>query len=84
MTASMQAFEHFVETGRVDYFPPQCITYEVGIDEMPHPDPEIAQRFEEVAMSTCRYGCKIYADPRSQVRVLVHSRVYGCVVRTTN
>lgn len=56
-------------------------TYEVGTDEPPHPDRDIAQRFVEVAMSDCRYGCKIYADPFSEVRVLVHSAVYGC--RTT-
>lgn len=53
-------------------------TYEVGTDEPAHPDMDIAQRFVEVAISDCRYGCKIYADPYSEVRVLVHSRVYGC------
>lgn len=84
-----QAFEHFVQTGEIDaIFPPKgdvdmpkltpYFTYEVGIDEPPHPSMDIAQRFVEVAMSDCKYGCKIYADPYSEVRVLVHSAVYGC------
>jgi hypothetical protein len=88
MTATHAAFEHFVQTGEINlivrpiggamtrmtpYF-----TYEVGIDEPPHPDRDIAQRFVEVAMSDCKYGCKIYADPYSEVRVLVHSMIYGC------
>jgi len=58
------------------------ITYEVGINEPVHPDFPIAMRFEEVAMSDCKNGCKIYADPRSRVRVLAHNRVYGCTVTT--
>jgi hypothetical protein len=58
----------------------QEITYETGINEPIHPDFSIAIRFEEVAMSDCKYGCKIYADPRSRVRVLAHNRVYGCTV----
>lgn len=53
-------------------------TYEVGTDEPPHPDMDIAARFVEVAISDCDYGCKVYADPYSEVRVLVHSQVYGC------
>jgi hypothetical protein len=83
-----QAFEHFIETGDLQtIFRPTggtmtrltpYFTYEVGVDEPPHPDQDIAQRFVEVAMSDCKYGCKIYADPYSEVRVLVHSRVYGC------
>jgi hypothetical protein len=88
MTATHAAFEHFVRTGEITaIFKPNggsmtrmtpYFTYEVGIDEPPHPDQDIAQRFVEVAMSDCKYGCKIYADPYSEVRVLVHSAVYGC------
>lgn len=58
--------------GRTDF------TYEAGTDEPIHPDPSICHRFIEVAMSTCEYGCKIYADPRSNVRVLKHYAGYGC------
>ena len=58
------------------------ITYEAGINEPVHPDFSVAMRFEEVAMSSCPSGCKIYADPRSRVRVLAHNRVYGCTVTT--
>lgn len=53
-------------------------TYEVGIDEPAHPDPTIALRLEEVGISNCPYGCKIYKDPFSGVRVLAHNRIYGC------
>jgi hypothetical protein len=56
----------------------QDITYEVGIDELLHPDPSIRQRFREVALSDCEHGCKIFADPLSSVRVLAHERIYGC------
>lgn len=58
------------------------ITYEVGINEALHPDFSVAMRLAEVAMSDCKYGCKIYADPRSRLRVLAHSRAYGCTVTT--
>lgn len=61
---------------------PEEITYEVGINEVVHPDFSVAMRFEEVAISDCEFGCKIYADPRSRVRVLAHNRVYGCTVTT--
>lgn len=54
------------------------ITYEVSHNEPMHPDPAIAMRFYEVAISTCEYGCKIYADPKSKVRVLAHNSNYGC------
>ena len=54
------------------------VTYETGIDEPIHRDPTVAARFIESAMSTCEYGCKIYADPRSRVNVLAHYSVYGC------
>ena len=30
----------------------------------------------EVALGPC--GCKVYADPRSAVRVLAHNSAYGC------
>lgn len=53
-------------------------TYEVGVDEQLHPDPQIAARLFEAEMSDCKYGCKIYADSRSAVRVLAHNRTYGC------
>lgn len=54
------------------------VTYETGIDEMPHPDFTVIDRLIEVAISDCECGCKIYADPRSNVKVLAHSAVYGC------
>lgn len=54
------------------------VTYEVSINEMPHPDINVVSRLVEVALSDCPYGCKIYADPRSNLRVLAHSRIYGC------
>lgn len=88
VSASFKAFEHFVQTGEIDLILPMketpmprmtpYFTYEVGIDEPAHPDRDIAMRFVEVAISDCKYGCKIYADPYSEVRVLVHSGVYGC------
>lgn len=53
-------------------------TYEVSINTQPHPDQNVVHRLVEVALSDCEYGCKIYADPRSRVRILVHSAVYGC------
>jgi hypothetical protein len=53
-------------------------TYEVGVDEQLHKDPTVAARMVEAEMSDCEYGCKIYADPRSFVRVLAHNRAYGC------
>jgi hypothetical protein len=54
------------------------ITYETGTDEPLHPDPVVASRFIEVAMSNCAFGCKIFADPMSRVNVLGHYAVYGC------
>jgi len=54
------------------------ITYEVGGFQPLHPDWEVALRFEEYAISDCEYGCKIYADPRSNVKVLYHNSSYGC------
>lgn len=60
--------------------PATDITIEVGIDEVLHPDFSIAMRLEEVAISDCECGCKIYADPRSRYRVLAHMRAYGCTV----
>jgi hypothetical protein len=53
-------------------------TYEVGTDEQMHPDADVCARMQEVALSTCEFGCKIYADPRSLVRVLAHNSSYGC------
>jgi hypothetical protein len=57
---------------------PNHVTYETGTDEQLHPDPVVASRFIEVAMSDCEYGCKIYADPMSRVNVLGHNGTYGC------
>lgn len=55
------------------------ITYEVNIGVEPiHPDPNVALRFVEVAMSDCAFGCKIFADPLSSVKVLAHQPIYGC------
>lgn len=54
------------------------ITYEVSHNEQMHPDPAIAMRLVEIAVSNCPYGCKIYADPKSNVRVLAHNSNYGC------
>ena len=58
--------------------PSPFFTYEVGVDEAPHPDNDVVARFVEIAVSHCKYGCRIYADPYSEIRVLVHSSVYGC------
>lgn len=54
------------------------ITYETTDREPIHPDPSVRWRFQEYAMSDCPAGCKIYKDPRSDVKVLYHSSVYGC------
>lgn len=58
------------------------ITYEVSTNEPVHPDPLVATRFTEVriprADRTCEFGCKVYGDPKSNVRVLAHHNVYGC------
>ncbi len=58
--------------------PSPYFTYEVGIDEAPHPDRDVVARFVEICTSHCKYGCKIYADPYSEIRALVHSSVFGC------
>lgn len=54
------------------------VTYEVGSMEVLHPDPEVRARMRESRLSNCPFGCKIYADPRSSVRVLAHNSAYGC------
>lgn len=54
------------------------ITYEVSTDEPLHPDPQVAMRMYEIALSNCKFGCKIYADPWSNVRVIAHNNAYGC------
>lgn len=57
------------------------ITYEVSHNEPLHPDLLVAARFVEVALAPptlCDHGCKIYADPWSNVRVLAHNSSYGC------
>lgn len=53
-------------------------TYETGVTEPLHPDVTVASRFVEAALSNCEYGCKIYSDPKSSVRVLAHNGAYGC------
>lgn len=60
------------------YTEPAPFTYEVGIDEPVHPDVDITLRFREYALGECEYGCKIYRDPISGVKVLAHFSVYGC------
>lgn len=35
-------------------------------------------RFEEVELSDCEYGCKIYVNQRTGHRVLAHNSAYGC------
>lgn len=54
-------------------------TYEVGTDEPLHPDTAIEARLEELSLSDCQYGCKLYFDPRSNLVVLGHTASYGCV-----
>lgn len=54
-------------------------TYETGVDEAIHPDPEIAAGMSEIGLSkTCKYGCKLYKHPRAEVVVLSHNSSYGC------
>jgi len=57
---------------------PQQITYEVGSKEPLHPDAQVAARFLECAIGDCEFGCKIYMDTESEVRVLAHNSAYGC------
>jgi hypothetical protein len=54
------------------------ITYTTSHNELIHPDPTVRARMYEIAISSCEYGCKIYADPNSSVRVLAHNSNYGC------
>lgn len=54
------------------------ITYEVSGSEAIHPDLDVVLRMEEIGISNCGYGCKVYADPRSNLRVLSHNSAYGC------
>lgn len=60
---------------------PLLYTYETGIDEPIHPDPEVAARFREEFIADCPNGCKVYSDPRSDVLVLAHNSNYGCRIR---
>lgn len=53
-------------------------TVEASIGESPYPDFSVVARLSNVAMSDCPYGCKFYADTRSNYTVLAHSAVYGC------
>lgn len=54
------------------------VTYEVSGTEALHPDPTVVARMVEHDLSSCEFGCKIYADPRSDVKVVGHNRNYGC------
>lgn len=56
----------------------QAVTYEVSYNEPLHPDPAVASRMYEYAIGKCGNGCKIYADPRSGVKVLAHNSNYNC------
>ena len=56
-------------------------TYAVGVGEQLHPDLGVVARMREAGFGDCRFGCKVYADPRSSVRVLGHNSNYGCTVR---
>ena len=58
--------------------PKLTVTYEVGTDQHLHPDSSVCVRMEEVAIGNCGFGCKIYADPRSNLTVLAHNSSYGC------
>lgn len=58
-------------------------TYEAGVDEALHPDKRINNRMGEIDVSECKYGCKVYGDPESNLLVLGHSSAYGCT-RTLN
>lgn len=53
-------------------------TYEAGTDEPLHPDHTINARLEELSLSDCQYGCKLYFDPHSNLVVLGHIASYGC------
>lgn len=55
------------------------ITYEVSHNEPLHPDISVAARMYEIGLSTCKFGCKVYADPWSNVRVVAHNSSYGCM-----
>lgn len=59
----------------------QLYTYETGIDEPIHPDPQVAARFREEYISDCPNGCKVYSDPLSDVLVLAHNWNYGCKIK---
>lgn len=54
------------------------VTYEVSVGNPIHPDFAVCCRLEEFAISDCENGCKIYADPLSNVKVLAHNATYGC------
>ncbi len=54
------------------------VTYESSYNEPVHPDITVIRRLQEVAIGDCSFGCKIYADPKSSLKVLAHSAIYGC------
>lgn len=53
-------------------------TWTVSHNEPLHPDPTVVVRMREVAIGPCPMGCKIYADPLSNARVLGHNSNYNC------
>ena len=57
---------------------PTYFTYEVGSKEALHPDPTVVARMRESGIGHNEFGCKIYSDPLSNVKVLAHHSVYGC------
>lgn len=71
--------EGMLKLAEVLKVPAVRITYTVSGDEPIHPDPSVRARMREIGLNNdCGYGCKVYADPLSNVRVLAHNRSYGC------
>ena len=56
----------------------KSFTWEVSWNEPLHPDPTVVARMREVAIGHAQFGCKIYADPQSNARILAHNSAYGC------
>ena len=56
---------------------------EIGINENLYTERFNAtyDRYEEVELSNCKFGCKIYENSRNGRRVLAHNSIYGCDVQ---
>ena len=54
------------------------VSYEIGIDEAMHHNPEAPLPFKEHSISKCKYGCKYYRTQNKFVLVLGHHAAYGC------